>query len=114
MPLQLIYDPTYLKHDTGFHPENARRLAAILRAIESDASLSRKLERVLPEPARNEDIARCHRDDLSIGTSITVTAPRKSSGRIQLFSIFQRISIRIIPVPVRPLSEEAAKEKALH
>ncbi len=64
MSVQLIYDPRYLKHDTGFHPENARRLSAVLQAIETDDSLSQKLERLVPEPARNEDIARCHRDDL--------------------------------------------------
>jgi acetoin utilization deacetylase AcuC-like enzyme len=64
MAVSLIYDPLYLKHDTGVHPENARRLEAILRAIESDESLSKRLLRVTPKPAHNEDIVRCHREEL--------------------------------------------------
>src|ERR1051326_742070 len=60
----LIYDPAYLKHDTGVHPENGRRLEAILDALEEDESVSKKLVRTAPRPARNEDIARCHREDL--------------------------------------------------
>ncbi len=63
MPVQLIYDSTYLRHDTGLHPENARRLEVILRALE-DESLAKKLARVTPQPAANEQIALCHREDL--------------------------------------------------
>jgi len=64
LAVSLIYDPAYLKHDTGLHPENARRLSAILDALGQDDALSRKLARVRPQPARSEDIARCHREDL--------------------------------------------------
>src|SRR6266699_3516780 len=64
MSVALIYDPAYLKHNTGLHPESARRLDAILRAIDEDEALSKKLTRVTPNPAPNEDIARCHREDL--------------------------------------------------
>src|SRR6266850_4225158 len=62
--VSLIYDSRYLRHDTGLHPENARRLGAILRALDQDESLSHKLARTLPNAAGNEDIARCHRKDL--------------------------------------------------
>ena len=64
MSVNLIYDSAYLKHDTGLHPENAKRLEAILRVLNDDDSLSKKVARIAPEPARNEDIARCHREDL--------------------------------------------------
>ncbi len=64
MAVQLIYDSIYLKHDTGVHPENARRLESILRALDTDESLSKRLARVTPVPAQNEDIVRCHREDL--------------------------------------------------
>jgi acetoin utilization deacetylase AcuC-like enzyme len=64
MAVHLIYDPAYLKHDTGAHPENARRLEAILRAIDRDEDLSNKLVRTVPRLAPNEDILRCHRADL--------------------------------------------------
>ena len=64
MFVNLIYDSAYLKHDTGLHPENAKRLEAILRVLNADDSLSKKVARIAPEPARNADIARCHREDL--------------------------------------------------
>jgi len=64
MAVQLIYDSKYLEHDTGLHPENARRLEAILSALNSDESLSRRLARITPQPAANEYIALCHREDL--------------------------------------------------
>jgi len=64
MPVNLIYDSAYLKHDTGVHPENARRLEAILHVLDQDQSLAGKLARTKPQPAGNEDIARCHREDL--------------------------------------------------
>src|SRR5437016_2100313 len=64
MAVHLIYDSAYMKHDTGMHPENARRLEAILRVLEQDEGLSRKLTRTVPQPAANPHIARCHREDL--------------------------------------------------
>jgi acetoin utilization deacetylase AcuC-like enzyme len=63
MPVSLIYDSSYLKHDTGAHPENARRLQSILRALDTDDAAA-KLVRLPPHPASNEDIARCHREEL--------------------------------------------------
>jgi acetoin utilization deacetylase AcuC-like enzyme len=64
MATHLIYDPLFLKHDTGNHPENARRLEAILHFVESDEQLSKKLVRDSPRPASNQDIVRCHREEL--------------------------------------------------
>src|SRR6516164_9994480 len=64
MAVSLIYDSAYLKHETGVHPENARRLEAIVAALDKDASLSNRLARMTPKPANNEDIARCHREEL--------------------------------------------------
>ena len=64
MPVNLIYDPVYLKHDTGVHPENARRLQAIIGALSKDEALSKRLGRLTPKPAATEDITRCHRPEL--------------------------------------------------
>jgi acetoin utilization deacetylase AcuC-like enzyme len=64
MSVSLISDSAYLKHVTGVHPENAHRLEAIFRAIQSDEPLSKHLLHVAPMPAHNEDIVRCHREDL--------------------------------------------------
>src|SRR3990172_8532654 len=64
MAVSLIYDSSYLKHNTGAHPENARRLEAVLAAFNKDETLMKKLRRVRPEPASNADIARCHEEEL--------------------------------------------------
>jgi acetoin utilization deacetylase AcuC-like enzyme len=64
MAVHLIYDPIYLKHDTGVHPENARRIDSILHILDSDEELAKKLVRSEPRPAAREDLARCHREDM--------------------------------------------------
>ncbi len=71
MGIHLIYESRYLKHDTGIHPENARRLEVVLRVLDHDEGLSKKLIRTAPNPGANWDIARCHRGDriLNIGSS---------------------------------------------
>src|SRR5689334_21209799 len=63
MASHLIYDPKYLSHDTDAHPENARRLQAILRVVGHDDDLTKKIVRSKPKPASHDDIVRCHRED---------------------------------------------------
>ncbi|HXG95097.1 MAG TPA: histone deacetylase [Blastocatellia bacterium] len=60
MTTALIYDPIYLNHKTGRHPENADRVRAIISALESDEELWPQLERRAPRAAADEDIMRCH------------------------------------------------------
>jgi acetoin utilization deacetylase AcuC-like enzyme len=64
LSVDLIYDSTYLKHNTGEHPENPRRLEAVLRALEGDEGLSKRLERIKPRTAAKDDIRRCHQERL--------------------------------------------------
>src|SRR5205085_3781525 len=64
MAVSLIYDPEYLRHDTGpHHPETAYRLRAILKAI-NESDTGSRLQTVKPTPAHREDLARCHHDEL--------------------------------------------------
>ena len=64
MAVSLIYDAAYLTHGTGpQHPENARRLEAVLSAIET-SGLSKRLQRVKPVAATPEVVARCHRPEM--------------------------------------------------
>lgn len=64
MAVSLIYDPEYLKHDTGLHhPENAHRLKAILKTIDG-SDIANRLERVKPTLARREDLTRCHHEEM--------------------------------------------------
>lgn len=60
MATALVYDPLFLKHDTGRHPENAGRLQAIIAALESDESLWSSLVKISPRNATDTDITRCH------------------------------------------------------
>jgi acetoin utilization deacetylase AcuC-like enzyme len=64
MAVHLIYESHYLKHDTGAHPENARRLESVLHALAKDDELAKRLIRTTPSPAATEEIVRCHREDL--------------------------------------------------
>ena len=64
MSVSLIYDSAYLKHNTGRnHPETARRLEAVLKALES-ADLSKRLRAVKPSPASIADLKRCHDEEM--------------------------------------------------
>jgi acetoin utilization deacetylase AcuC-like enzyme len=63
MTVSLIYDPAYLKHNTGQHPENAHRLEAILEVLK-DSEIAPRLQNVPPKPAAIEDLLRCHRQEM--------------------------------------------------
>ena len=55
----LIYDPLYLWHDTGAHPESALRLTAIMHVL-TEAGLT---SRLIPLPARDatfDEVALVH------------------------------------------------------
>jgi acetoin utilization deacetylase AcuC-like enzyme len=61
MPTALIYDPTFLRHETGrHHPEKPERLRVILSALQNDEPLWTGLQHVSPRPVSDEDIMRCH------------------------------------------------------
>jgi acetoin utilization deacetylase AcuC-like enzyme len=55
-----VYDPAYLEHRTGRHPENAERLRKILEALEGDPAFWESLVKISPRPAEDQDITRCH------------------------------------------------------
>jgi acetoin utilization deacetylase AcuC-like enzyme len=60
MATALIYDPSFLEHKTGRHPENPERLKVILSALQADAPLWVELHHLSPQAASDADIARCH------------------------------------------------------
>ncbi|MDO8491939.1 MAG: histone deacetylase [Dehalococcoidia bacterium] len=55
----LVYDPVYLKHDTGAHVENASRLTGIASLLESSGLKARLLD-IPPRPATLEELALVH------------------------------------------------------
>jgi acetoin utilization deacetylase AcuC-like enzyme len=60
MPTALVYDPAYLKHETGHHPENPERLRVIISALQQDESLWTRLKHLSPQAVSDQDIMRCH------------------------------------------------------
>jgi acetoin utilization deacetylase AcuC-like enzyme len=61
MKVGFVYDPVYLKHDTGEHPENAQRLAAIVSHLEQ-TGLTPHLTPIQPRPATREELLLVHRE----------------------------------------------------
>jgi acetoin utilization deacetylase AcuC-like enzyme len=55
----LIYDPVYLKHDTGIHVENSQRLTTTLSLIEK-SEIKNKLVWLKPRPATIEELSKVH------------------------------------------------------
>jgi acetoin utilization deacetylase AcuC-like enzyme len=64
MTTALIYDPLYLRHETGLHPENAERLRAIAAVLDADEDLQARVKNLLPRSASDEDLLRCHGEQL--------------------------------------------------
>jgi acetoin utilization deacetylase AcuC-like enzyme len=65
MAVHLLYDQKFLLHDTGVaHVETRKRLESILRTLEADEGLNRKLHRVAPKPAAERDLRRCHSEEM--------------------------------------------------
>lgn len=55
----IFYDPVFLKHDTGAHPENPERLRAVIPALKS-APFADRLEWITPVPASCEQLEAVH------------------------------------------------------
>ncbi|MBU7006626.1 histone deacetylase family protein [Phosphitispora fastidiosa] len=55
----LVYDPIYLEHDTGSHPENFRRLEYILEALD-DYGIRDRMVEIGAEEASVEQVAMFH------------------------------------------------------
>jgi acetoin utilization deacetylase AcuC-like enzyme len=60
MSTALVYDPTFLEHKTGHHPENPDRLEVIVSALQQDKGLWTRLLHLAPKSVLDEDIMRCH------------------------------------------------------
>jgi acetoin utilization deacetylase AcuC-like enzyme len=54
-----VYDPMFLEHDTGSHPENASRMTATMALLEECGLLSR-LERIVAREATPEELSLVH------------------------------------------------------
>ncbi len=62
MKVGYVYDPVYLEHDTGQHPENAARLEAVMSRLE-ESSLKKRLYHIPPRPATIEELSLVHHDE---------------------------------------------------
>jgi len=61
MKVGFVYDPIYLKHNTGQHPENARRLEAIISHLER-TGLKQQLIPIKPCAASTEELSLVHNE----------------------------------------------------
>jgi len=61
MKTGLVYDPIYLKHDTGAHVENSQRLVATMALLE-ESKLLDKLTIISPRAATHEELSLVHSD----------------------------------------------------
>jgi acetoin utilization deacetylase AcuC-like enzyme len=59
MKAGLVYDPIYLEHDTGSHPENSQRLVAIMSHLE-ETGLINQTTTLSPRPASTEKLEMVH------------------------------------------------------
>ncbi|MDD4876080.1 MAG: histone deacetylase [Dehalococcoidales bacterium] len=59
MRVGLVYDPIYLKHDTGQHPENAKRLEAIISYLEQ-TGIKEQLIPIRPRTASTQELSLVH------------------------------------------------------
>jgi acetoin utilization deacetylase AcuC-like enzyme len=59
MKVGLVYDPIYLKHDTGQHVENAGRLEDIMAHLKRSGIIE-KLVQIKPRPATIEEVGLVH------------------------------------------------------
>ncbi len=59
MSTGFVYDPIFLEHDTGTHPENGSRMTAAMSLLE-DCGLLAKLERIAVRAATAEELALVH------------------------------------------------------
>lgn len=55
----MVYDPVFLNHDTGFHPEKAQRLRNIIETLEHYGIRDRMTE-IKPEPANMDQLTAFH------------------------------------------------------
>ncbi len=55
----IVYDQIYLRHDTGSHPENARRLTAIMNRL-NETHTREKLVNMKPFPATEKELMLVH------------------------------------------------------
>lgn len=61
MTVGLVYDPIYLKHDTGNHVENSQRLVTTIDLLQ-ESQLLDKLTKLPPRAASLEEISLVHSD----------------------------------------------------
>ena len=61
MKVGFVYDPIYLRHDTGGHVENSRRLEAIIFSLEQ-TGLKSRLTPIRPRPATIGELTLVHHE----------------------------------------------------
>jgi acetoin utilization deacetylase AcuC-like enzyme len=69
----IIYDPVFLEHDVGDHPESAERLLAVMRLLKQTGELAR-LASFAPRPATLDELMAVHSTDHILRVERTASA----------------------------------------
>lgn len=59
MRVGIVYDPIYLEHDTGSHPENKQRLVSVMNRLEK-SGLLRRLTSIAPRMVTENELLMVH------------------------------------------------------
>jgi acetoin utilization deacetylase AcuC-like enzyme len=127
----IIYDPVYLKHDTGAHPENARRLIAIINHLDESHTLE-NLINIKPRPATEDELMIVHsrrhiehvRDaverrggyldaDTPVSTGSYEAALYAVGGVIKATEAVMRGDVQSVFALVRPPGHHATREESM-
>src|SRR5262245_26137805 len=87
----LYYDPLFLEHDTGPHPEQPARLTALTDAL-ARHGLDQKCARPEWESVSDERLARVH--DLGYADQLA-SAAKSGGGRIEADTVISRRSFDV-------------------
>jgi acetoin utilization deacetylase AcuC-like enzyme len=91
MAVGYVYDPIYLKHDTGEHVENAKRLEAIISYLE-ETGLKPQLTLIEPRPASVAELALVHQKEY---ISHIQEEARKGGGWLDLDTVMSADSYEV-------------------
>lgn len=69
MTVGFLYDPVFLEHDTGSHPENGARMVSTMRLLE-ESGLSGRLARIESRPATTDELSLVHEPALIEGVRV--------------------------------------------
>jgi acetoin utilization deacetylase AcuC-like enzyme len=90
--MTLLYtDPLFLRHDTGAHPESAKRLKSVTKRLE-DSGLAKRCEPGAYQPLTEETVARVHKPEV---VKLVKEAAARGGGRLDADTVVSSESYKV-------------------